>query len=346
MKYWNGDIEENILRETNQYQIQKGSTGQHIILEELRGFLAVNMVMGYYVLPSYRHYWSNQPDLGIPFVASVMTKNRFVHILGNHHINDNIEGPRNDDKLWKIRPLITSLNNNFVKLYDIKKIQSVDESMILFKGRSCLKQYCPLKPIKRGFKMWEMADTDGYITKFDIYQGKGTGAIDEFGLGENVVLTLTKDLQRHNHEVYFDNFFTPFPLLQHLKTYGTIRSNRKGLPIVLKNDKEMERGDVDYRVSSDGLMVVKWMDNRSVLVASNFHATNIMYVDRTEKEGSRKAVPCPIAIKDYNAFTGGVDKADMLAALYGLSRKSKKWWLVLLTLWQIILTTILEHWEV
>ena len=331
LKYWDRDIEENILQQTNQYQIQKGRTGRHIILEELRGFLAVNMVMGYHVLPSYRHYWSTQPDLGLPLVASVMTKNRFVHILGNLHINDNITGPRNDDKLWKVRPLVTSLNNNFVKLYDIKKTQSVDESMILFKGRSCLKQYCPLKPIKRGFKMWEMADPDGYITKFDIYQGKGTGAMDGFGLGENVVLTLTKDLQSHNHEVYFDNFFTSLPLLQHLKEHGinacgTIRSNRKGLPIDLKKDKEMERGDVDCRVSSDGLLVVKWMDNRSVLVASNFHATNIMSVDRTQKDGSKKAFPCPIAIKDYNAFMGGVDKADMLAALYGLSRKSKKWW--------------------
>ncbi|KAK3737114.1 hypothetical protein RRG08_016420 [Elysia crispata] len=74
LKYWDGDIEENILRETNQYQIQKGRTGQPIILEELRGFLAVNMVMGYHVLPSYRHYWSNQPDLGVPLLASVMTK--------------------------------------------------------------------------------------------------------------------------------------------------------------------------------------------------------------------------------------------------------------------------------
>ena len=176
-----------------------------------------------------------------------------------------------------------------------------------------------------------MADTDGYITKFDIYQGKGTGTMDGFGLGENVVLTLTKDLQSHNHEVYFDNFFTSLPLLQHLKShginaFGTIRSNRKGLPIDLKNDKEMERGDVDYRISSDGLMVVKWMDYRSVLVVSNFHATNIMSVDRKEKDGSRKAVPCLIAIKDYNAFIRGVDKVAILAALYGLSRKSKKWW--------------------
>ena len=34
----------------------------------------------------------------------------------------------------------------------------------------------------------------------------------------------------------------------------------------------------------------------------------------------------PVAIKEYNTYTGGVDKADMLISLYRLSRKSKKWW--------------------
>jgi len=31
--------------------------------------------------------------------------------------------------------------------------QSIDESMVKFKGRSVLKQYSPLKPMKRGVKV-------------------------------------------------------------------------------------------------------------------------------------------------------------------------------------------------
>ena len=38
--------------------------------------------------------------------------------------------------------------------------------MIFFKGRSSLKQYNLKKPIKRGYKLWEMADMDGYLYKF------------------------------------------------------------------------------------------------------------------------------------------------------------------------------------
>ena len=77
----------------------------------------------------------------------------------------------NTDHLHKLPPLIESLINRYAKLYSISKQVSIDESMILFKGRSSLKQNNPMKPIKRGYKLWVRADMDGYISKFDVYQG-------------------------------------------------------------------------------------------------------------------------------------------------------------------------------
>ena len=116
----------------------------------------------------------------------------------------------NKDKLYKLHPFISKLNDNFVKLYNASKKVSIDESMTLFKGRSSLKQYNPKKPIKKGYKLWMRADMDGYVTKFDIYQGKsGQKAKDDayegVGLGEKVVIDLIKDLFGKNHQVYFDN---------------------------------------------------------------------------------------------------------------------------------------------
>mgnify|MGYP001799727235 CR=1 FL=1 len=80
----------------------------------------------------------------------------------------------NRDTLYKIRPLINSMNNNYMKLYNVSRNVTIDESMILFKDRHSIKQYNPIKPIKRGYKVWVRADMSGYITKFDVYQGKGT----------------------------------------------------------------------------------------------------------------------------------------------------------------------------
>jgi len=47
-----------------------------------------------------------------------------------------------------------------------------------------MKQYMPLKPTKRGFKVWVRADAiTGYFCDFDIYVGKSDGDLPEVGLG-------------------------------------------------------------------------------------------------------------------------------------------------------------------
>ena len=69
---------------------------------------------------------------------------------------------------------------------------SVDEAIISFKGRSTLKQYLPLKPIKRLIKVWMRADADnGFVSAFEVYTGK-IGNTSVKGLGANVVKGLTE----------------------------------------------------------------------------------------------------------------------------------------------------------
>ena len=46
---------------------------------------------------------------------------------------------------------------------NVSRKVNIDQSMILFKGRNSLKQYNPMKSIKRGYKVWSMADMDGYL---------------------------------------------------------------------------------------------------------------------------------------------------------------------------------------
>lgn len=58
------------------------------------------------------------------------------------------------------------------------------ESMKIFKGRSTMKLYTPMKPIKRGYKIWCLVNQKGYIKIFQIYQGKEEQVSEEF---ENLV---------------------------------------------------------------------------------------------------------------------------------------------------------------
>jgi len=43
-------------------------------------------------------------------------------------------------------------------VYNLHRDVSVDEAMVAFKGRSTLKQYMPMKPVKQGFKVWMLVD--------------------------------------------------------------------------------------------------------------------------------------------------------------------------------------------
>ena len=68
-----------------------------------------------------------------------------------------------------------------------------------------------MKPIKRGYKLWEMADMDGYLYKFEVYQGKCENKsiqnLPKFiGLGDRIICQMTASLHNKYHEVYTDNF--------------------------------------------------------------------------------------------------------------------------------------------
>ncbi|KAF2906102.1 hypothetical protein ILUMI_00073 [Ignelater luminosus] len=51
--------------------------------------------------------------------------------------------------------------------------------------------YMPLKPIKRGYKVWVRADINGYVNEFQIYTGKIDNLKTKAGLGERVIRDLT-----------------------------------------------------------------------------------------------------------------------------------------------------------
>eukprot|EP00102_Acyrthosiphon_pisum_P027552 XP_016664762.1 PREDICTED: piggyBac transposable element-derived protein 3-like [Acyrthosiphon pisum] len=209
--------------------------------------------------------------------------------------------------------MIDTLNKIFPEAYYVTRELSVDESMIKFKGRSTIKQYNPMKPIKRGYKLWCIADQNGYILKYSVYQGKNETLeqeFDKYNLGERVVLMLTNPFWKQQRIIMFDNYFTSITLLERLKNEqtlacGTIRNNRKGMPQNLKKDSDIKRGDFDHRFSTSGIVIFKWKDNKVVYLASNYHGNETTTVQRTSKDGSKSNVTCPTLVKDYNAFMGG-----------------------------------------
>ena len=154
---------------------------------------------------------------------------------------------------------------------------------------------------------------------------------NKFSLSGRVVVDLTKHLEGKYHKVYFNNFLSSVPLCEYLcrngiLAFGTITSSQKCLPVPeLLTDMEMNRGDYDYRSTSSGIAIFKWMDTKPVYFISNFHGVQETTVKRNQKDSFYVFVTCPSLVKDYNAFIFGVDKHDQMRQLYGHDRKSVKW---------------------
>jgi hypothetical protein len=101
----------------------------------------------------------------------------------------------------------------------------------------------------------------------------------EFGIGGQAVIKLCKTIPNTlNARVYIDNFFYTMELIAYLKqqnidSLGTPRKNRvKGCP--LQDDNSLQicgRGSYDFQMDrATGLILVKWVDNKVVCLASSF----------------------------------------------------------------------------
>lgn len=326
---------ENIVFQTNLYATQQQKSFNPLLLGEFLKFLAINLLMGIKRSPSYRDYWSSEPDMHDSFISAQMSIKRFSWILSHFHLNDNALQPKRGepgfDKLYKLRPLISELSDKFLSFLHPHENQAIDESMVKFKGRSTMKQYMPKKPIKRGYKIWMRCDMTGYACQFEIYTGK-TSELVEKNLAERVVKDLCIPIFGKNHKLFMDNFFSSYNLFRFLETKkifccGTVNLTRKNLPKNLLEDKKMNRGDIDWLVSNENIMCLKWKDKRCVTVLSNQSKPNTIFqVERKQKDGSTVAIACPKAIVDYNRNMGFVDHFDHLKSLYEIDRKSMKWW--------------------
>lgn len=335
-------ITQRIVDETNIYSAQNQSKNWTTLsCQELRAFIGMLIMMGIHQLPTLKCYWSSDPLLRVNAVADVMPASRFKKIVENLHLNDNLKQvPRNHpnyDKLHKLRPLLDHLNAVIDKVYKPSSRYSIDESMIKFKGRCFLKQYMPQKPIKWGYKVWCLADAiTGYIISFFIYTGQ---EVSKFAttLGERVVMKLAAKI-KPGSIVAFDNFFTSFSLLKNLAeknifACGTVRSNSKGLPDFMRNnksnqkiDKSMKRGEFQFK-AKNRIAAVKWMDKKPVRFLSTAHSPrNVSNVRRRVGKGSRAEIGCPKVVEEYNKIMGGVDKFDQYHERYAIGRRSTKWW--------------------
>ncbi|KAH8028374.1 hypothetical protein MRX96_000114 [Rhipicephalus microplus] len=155
-----------IVKEANLYAPQEMMPNwQMLMVSELKAYIGMLILMRIHNLPQVYLYWSSDKLFNVQEISNVISFRRFQQITRCLHLNDNSKIPDktslNFDRCYRVRPLMEMVNTNFQSEYKPSSHVAVDEFMILFKGRSAMKQYMPLKTkIKRGYEVWSVADSD------------------------------------------------------------------------------------------------------------------------------------------------------------------------------------------
>ncbi|XP_069107421.1 piggyBac transposable element-derived protein 4-like, partial [Argopecten irradians] len=110
---------------------------KEVTIPEMRAFLGLCMAMGVTRKPSVKLYWCTDPYSETPLFGKTMTRDRFSQIMRYLHFADNdLETERGSptyDPLFKIKGLVSHLNEKFVQEYVPRRRVTVDECMVPFK---------------------------------------------------------------------------------------------------------------------------------------------------------------------------------------------------------------------
>ncbi|KAK3103740.1 hypothetical protein FSP39_021492 [Pinctada imbricata] len=307
----------------------------------MRAFVALNIIIGVRQLPRLENYWSTDERFGDPYVSSILTKTRFMKINQYIHLRDTSNAPgRNDpnhDPFFKVRNMIDLILPKLREVYKPGQNLSVDEGMIGFKGRVHFRQYMPAKPTKWGIKVWQICESEsGYCCGFEVYTGKKRDGTRQFGLGYDVVWSLSETYHNQNRHLYFDRFFSSVTLAEHLElvnTYvcGAIMANRKGIPDEVKKAKLKQSGQLIQKQKGN-LVATAYKDKRQITFLS------------TCAPPGRDETGRPHVNTSYNKRMGGVDKLDQMCSYYPVGRSGTKWWRYIM--WYLVNMVIVNAWIV
>jgi hypothetical protein len=142
--------------------------------EEMLNFFCVLLVMGIVKVPNLKYYWSKKKLYRNEYIASLMSRDRFLLLLKFWHFSDDSTSTQ-VDKLNKIRVVYEMILQQFKKILLPGKVLVIDESMVPWRGRLRFRQFIKKKSYRYGVKLYKLCTPEGYTFNIIIYTGKGDG---------------------------------------------------------------------------------------------------------------------------------------------------------------------------
>ncbi|KAJ8963472.1 hypothetical protein NQ318_018955 [Aromia moschata] len=225
-KYLDESQFEQMATFTNIYAHQQDIIVKPTHTAEIKALFGLHIAAGCLKFPKTRLFWDRA--LQINLFRETMSRDRFFQLRSNLHCVNNLEIPDNNtDRLIKVRPLYDGIRRRCLEL-DLEQNLCIDEQIVPFRGRLSIKQYVKGKPTPWGVKIFLLCGRSGIAYDFLIYQGSTTPLSPEnlksFGLGASVVLHLSERIEKEGHLLFYDNYFSSYPLLEILRTKKNICS--------------------------------------------------------------------------------------------------------------------------
>lgn len=331
-----------LVTETNRYAAQYkakvwATLGPHarfrswkpVTVSEMKVFIALYLLSGLIYKPQLAHYWASDPVYNTPAFPAAMSRDRFLLILQLLHFSDNTAP--GEDKVRKVRPLLSLLLDRFQSVYIPSQQIAIDKELVLFKGRLSFKQYIPNKRSRFGIKIYALCDVHSYYWNAQIYCGPANPPLphhDVLGATGALTVHILSSLKNKGYHLYVDNFYTSVKLAEFLRSSlntcicGTMRANRLGIPAELKN-LNIPKNRYAYRRKGN-LLLVKMTDKKTIFLCSTMHDASLV---STGKRTARNELKRRLKVNhDYNRFMGGIDKNDSMTQSYTALRKSYKWY--------------------
>ena len=339
--FFDNDMKNMIIEQSLLYSVHRNNHRFKLSCSDLEKFIGVILLSGYHTIQREDDMWNREEDLGIPMVYNNITRQNYRDIKRYiHFVDNNVDLSTVNDKFWKVRPLLDSVNRVLNQFGSFCRNVSVDEQMLPYYGFHSCKQFIRGKPLRFGYKAWAMSCEHGYPFYVEIYQGKSNNIASNqseygnLGVGGNVVLNAVQTVLRDpkHHGLYVDNFFTSYALLRKctdigLRCTGTMRMNRtNGCPLPDKSSMvKKERGC--YHCASDkNVVCVSWKDNAVVILGSNYDSVKPLIVTERRKKGGTVSLHQPKMVSDYNKYMGGADLTDRHVANLRASTRKRVWY--------------------
>ncbi|XP_064644697.1 piggyBac transposable element-derived protein 4-like [Lineus longissimus] len=296
--------------------------------EEMNTFLGLILLMGVVLKPRIHMYWATDELVSTPIFSQAMTRDRFQLILKFFHFANNedrdfdAEDPERD-RLHKVGPVIEMIRTRMAQVYSPGKNLSIDESLVLYKGRLAFRQFIRTKRARFGIKLYELCTSSGITLDFMVYCGKGMIGDDDpndnMSITERIPANLMIPYLGEGHCLFIDNFYTSPKLADHLLrngTYvcGTINPKRKNFSRECANANLDKGGAAFYKQNDKHLLGVKFRaiqnkaNNQPKLVCMLSTAHRTLIEDSGKKDRQGVDIRKPSCILSYNKQMGGVDR--------------------------------------